>query len=396
MDKILRIAVVSDLHCHNLNNNLMKDGSPYQESLILTDKKTPIFQNPFESLKYLIEEEVDRDKYKVDLLFMPGDITNKACPEGIEKGYEILREMKALFGADHLISNIGNHDIDSRKVHNSEPLDSISKLPEDYPFDNKKWNQTFWKKGYAVLDFEDFIILAVNSVHNHVDVANVDHGYVDLDTLQVIDKELSKIKKDRVGVVISHHCPIEHSHFDSGTGDNIHHGDTLSKKMDKHNFSLFIHGHKHDPRLRTLPGGANAPYLFSSGSFSAFQSKLLLGATNTFHIIEIYLDGKFKGKGKIKTWFFAITEGWTTNDNQYFNHEVGFGAYADINEMSVEICNKIKASNGQICAWDEILNSFPSVNFLMTEDIKTLKTKLGNLGILFSSDLPSFLQYKER
>jgi predicted MPP superfamily phosphohydrolase len=391
MNKVLKIAVLSDLHCHSLANN-----SNYQESYILTDKNVPVFQDPALSLSHLIKKSPSQ--FMVDIVIMPGDLTNKACPEGLKKGYDIMTKIKTELNAKDILYNIGNHDIDSRKKYSPEPLTNLKNISIEYPFDNSDLNNLFWEKGYVIKEYEKYFLLLINTAHNHTEIDKVNHGDIDLDTVRIIDEALDNIDNEKVGIAVTHHCPIEHSHYNSGINDFMHNGDSLIRILDKYNFSVLIHGHKHDPRIRASQGGINAPFIFSAGSFSAFQDKLLLGGTNTFHILEINLDGKFKGYGKIKTWFFVMAEGWSnTIRNQYFNSETGFGAHFDLNDMRNKIIDKLKKSTNQMRQWDELVIDFPLLNYIMSEDGEKLRMLLKNSGVKsapFIPNEPIVLQYK--
>lgn len=387
---IVKIGVVSDLHCHSLKGNSSK-----RDSYLLSDEDLPIFQDPFKSLEYLIQNGENLD---VDVLVMPGDFANKACPDGLVKGFSIINSISKLMNAKYLVSNVGNHDVDSRNTYGNDPLKNFKKEVDNFPLNLPLLENNFWDKGYFIIEDEFFRFLVINTSHNHLEPANTDHGDISHETLKFLEDELKSLKDDKIGIAVTHHCPIEHSHYNSGIKDFMHNGDALSALIDKYNFKLLIHGHKHDPRIRQMPGGINSPFIFSSGSFSAVHDKLLLGGCNTFHIISLNLDGNEKGKGKIETWFFSTAKGWSKEiKNQYFEANVGFGAFVDINQLAENIVSLIKTKKNNIIDWDELEKNIPDINYLIPVDLEKLKTKLDQLKIKtspFEIGSPIFLQYK--
>jgi Icc-related predicted phosphoesterase len=384
----LKIGIISDLHCHSKKNN---DGK--RDSYLLTDEELPLFQDPYKSFIHLIESGED---IKVDILVMPGDFTNKACPEGLKKGFNIVCHINELMKSKSLISNVGNHDVDSRKKYNLDPLVDLKNTIKSSPIDDP----TFWEKGYCIIESEFYRLLIINTAHNHFNKENAEHGDISEEALKYLEDELKLISDDKVGIAITHHCPIEHSHYNSGINDFMHNGDELSKIIDRFNFKLLIHGHKHDPRIRNGQGGINSPFIFSSGSFSAVQDKLLLGGTNTFHIITMILEGKNKGKGSIETWFFCTAKGWQRNiKNQYFEALVGFGAYLDLDQIADAIVKKIKNLPTQICEWNDLVRDFDSICYLIPSDLDKLKNKLSHKGVKSSPVTigePIFFIYKKK
>ncbi len=384
---VIKIGVVSDLHCHSKANNHGK-----RDSYILTDEDLPLFQDPYKSFVHLVEKGENLD---VDILIMPGDFTNKACPDGLTKGFEIVTSINKLMNSKLLISNVGNHDVDSKALYDIDPLKNLRNSISSFPIDNKE----FWSKGFYIKEFDLYRILIINTSHNHTNLINRDHGDISHESLMFIEEELQQIKDNKIGIAITHHCPIEHSHYNSGINDFMHNGDDLSKIIDKYNFKLLIHGHKHDPRIRNLQGGVNSPFIFSAGSFSAVQDKLLLGGTNTFHIITMHVDGPHKGKGNIETWFFCTAKGWQKNiKNQYFETKVGFGAYIDLDEYVENIIKKLELSPQKMCEWNDLLKDFNSLNFLIPSDLEKLQIKLKQKNVKsspFTIGESIYLQYKE-
>ncbi|KQS36828.1 metallophosphoesterase [Pedobacter sp. Leaf194] len=385
-----KIGIISDLHCHNLDNN-----DKTQESYILTDVEVALFQDPNKSFKKFLKENPD---INVDILLAPGDFANKCDSEGLKLGWNITKELGKLLKAQIIIPNIGNHDVDSRNNFGLGAFHHIKNLSKDFPFQDPKQNDFFWEKGYIILEQEHIRVVVINTVHNHVDVESAKNGLISQEAINELEVELAKIDDEKLNIAMCHHNPIEHSHFGSGSKDFMHNGDELIALLDKFNFDMIIHGHKHDPRIRYAQGGSNPPVIFSSGSFSAFKTQLLQGAMNAFHIISFETDGGKIGKGIIDTWFFIPTKGWMQGvKNNYFESRVGFGALVDLKTTANEILLWFQQSGERYCEWTDLLNDFPDLNYVIPSDIEKLKGLLKSKNILISPtsfNEPTFVHFK--
>src|SRR5690349_8183252 len=104
---MIRLAVASDLHA-------VEAGSA---DSFLVDGRSRIAwkSHPVEALKRLIASE----GIEADYLLCPGDFTNKCSLRGLELGWQSVLEVAASLHATPL-STVGNHDLDSRRVHGSD------------------------------------------------------------------------------------------------------------------------------------------------------------------------------------------------------------------------------------------------------------------------------------
>ncbi len=388
--KQLKIGIISDLHCHNKAKN-----NGLQESYLLTDVNLEISQDPFKSFEKLITEE---KTLTVDILLMPGDFANKSDKDGLIFGWEITKKIAILLKSKFLIPNVGNHDVDSRKILSNDPFELIKNFDKDFPFADEKANSSFWSKGYLLIEKKDYRILVVNTVHSHTSKEMADKGLISQESINELERELSLSKSNKVSIALCHHNPIEHSHYDTGSTDFMHNGDEMITLLDKFGFDLIIHGHKHDPRIRYSQGGANSPTIFSSGSFSAFKNLQLQGANNTFHIITLECNNDQIGRGIIDTWFFVPTKGWTKQvKNNFFEPRIGFGAKIDIKKIAIEILDWFKGLKTMYLEWEKLIEQFPDLQYLIPSDLEKLKNDLKNKNILISPYVygePIFVQYK--
>jgi len=388
---VLKIAVFSDFHCHRKSNN-----NNIQESYLLVDEDLEIFQDPFKSFQKLIN---DGANIEADILILPGDFTNKCDPEGLAYGWQISQDIASLLKVQDIIPNIGNHDVDSRKKNDPNPFHLIQNFSKAFPFSNPDDNTSFWKDGYVIIENTNYRILNINTVHSHNDENMAKKGLIEQDALNEIQRKLTFSHGNKINIAVCHHNPIEHSHYNTGSKDFMHNGDELISILDNLNFDIIIHGHKHDPRIRYAPGGANSPTIFSAGSFSAFKNLLLQGANNTFHIITFECSESHLGKGIIDTWFFVPTKGWTQNiKNNFFDSKMGFGAIVDIRALAGTIVDWLSLQQENYMEWTELLKEFKELNYMIPSDLAKLKNELKLKNILISPFVygePSFVQFKK-
>jgi hypothetical protein len=391
----LRIGIISDLHCHQLKKYLEeeeyeKSKGPYfkqPESYILTDNPLPTFQDPYLSFKELIKKlKGHGSDLNVDILILLGDLGNKSCPEGIKKGWEITKEIGELMNAKSLFSTIGNHDVDSRKIFGSDSFNFIKKLNSHIPTNNALSNNSYWEKGFVLEECDNYRILIINSVHNHNSKDEAEHGLFSDESFYLLEDELERIKDSKLGIAVCHHAPMEHSRIGSKNSDLMYNGDQLIPLLDKHNFELIIHGHKHDPMLRYGGGSGDSSLVFSAGSFSAIKDILLPGGLNTFHIIDLEIKENSRSIGTIETWFFVPTKGWKSElPNLYIKNKVGFGARIDTKEKAQEIFDWFhKSGRKQLHYLNDFIPHFKELNFLIPMDFDRLLIELRKRKIILS------------
>lgn len=321
----LSIAVISDLHCkHSKTDNNV-------DTWLLSDNmRKPVNQHPVQSLVNLIFEE----EIKVDLLLCPGDISNKTDPQGLVTGWSFLEEIKDRLSANYLIATFGNHDVDSRGIFNKyDHLDMPRKLKDNFPFESNYAKKAYIADRFCFIDLEDTLIFNFNSVHSHTNTPAANESIITDDILESIKNELDKITKTyKYKIAITHHHPIKHSNvgFKYKDSDFIEKGEKLIEILDSFNFQIFIHGHKHEPKLTNY----NGIPVFASGSLSSIMNLHETGSKNNFHIIKLKPNDK---RGIIKSWDFTYGIGWSPARSK-IKSEIGFGYKGDI----IDYSNKIK------------------------------------------------------
>lgn len=363
--KRLRIAVISDLHCHPKRNN--KDDGP-DDTYLLTDKlRVPSNDHPVESLLDVIKEE----KFTVNLTLCPGDFTDKANIQGFLAGWSFSLEINRKLKADEIIATLGNHDVDSYNTYSNYSLTTARGIKQGFPLEVEAECDIFWAKGCVFVEREDYRVLVINSSHYHYNKMSSKAGAVGDDLIEYVRDYLKDKNDDKIQIAMSHHHPIDHSRQKLGEWEKIVNADGLLDILGENKFDIFIHGHKHDPLLRyttTSKTNYRLP-IFSAGSFSSCSNLMFTSIRNFFHVIEI--DKGTIAKGTIKTWTFIPNAGWQRrNDDHGFATYLGFG-----NELTVEdIFNAIKLelTGKSYIAWNELSIKIPDLRYLIPSDLKTL------------------------
>jgi len=367
--KVLRLGVLSDLHCHEKRE---KDDDSY---LVCGLPTSPHKENPYSSLLKLIE----RKTLRCDFLLLPGDFADKVDKKGFLEGWRITSEIARRLGAQERIATIGNHDVSSRDGGNV--FDVAKNIDDDFPVRDKNKQDEFWNRGFCLLEYpaQGFRILVINSAHHHYTEARARSGEILNKQLEAIEECLENLKNSDYfpfQVAMTHHHPFPHERYNLGSADTIINGTLLVTLLNKYNFKLIIHGHKHDVLLRYSDAGPNSTAIFSAGSFSCKPKNLLQGSNNTFHIVELSDDTvqNCRGQGIIETYHYTWGLGWTESSNQYFPHKTGFGCYLPVENLAKNVYEWITttwvqsnthAVKGRIIVeWDEVLAEFPEIAFL--------------------------------
>ncbi len=346
----LKIAVVSDLHC----NHSRSEGGI--DTWLLSDNmRRPVHQHPVQSLIDLIK----KDELKVDLLICPGDISNRTDPQGLITGWSFLEELKVSFYASHLIATLGNHDVDSRGIHNKyDFLNMPRNLKDNFPFEFPLERKSFIADSFCIIDLGEILIFNFNSVHSHTNKLSAEESIISDDILENIKNELGYIKKEyKYKIAITHHHPIKHSNvgFKYKDKDSIEKGDKLIDILIEFNFQIFIHGHKHEPKLTIY----NGLPIFASGSISSHMNIMETNSKNNFHIVEL---APSESRGIIRSWDYTYGVGWSPSTSK-IKSEIGFGAKAGVKDYSKMILDhfifhKLERMNNV-----DFIETFPDFKF---------------------------------
>ncbi|MEI3800524.1 MULTISPECIES: metallophosphoesterase family protein [unclassified Chitinophaga] len=375
MAEKLTIAIASDLHCRYGDG---KEGADVNTWLTSDLMEVPVERNPVAALKRTILKE----SLVADLLICPGDITDKTDKQGLISGWRYLEDIKSALSASELVATVGNHDVDSRKKLSEDPTNYLKRFSLKFPTSYEIQNTMFWSEHFCILELDLYDLLVINSSFNHIDEKSCYKSLIQASTLEKIEGLIEPIKNNgKVKICITHHHPIKHSNVDYEDGDSIERGDELIELLIKNNFTIHIHGHKHDPRLTLI----NDFPVFASGSFSSLMNLTDLTAQNVFHLIEIEYATK---KGKIRSWIYSRKEGWHQRMDTYFPCNTGFGAKITIDEIA-DLCLAVVNKGADTVAFSEVVNQIPEIIYLTPTQQRKLTDLLAARQVNFLPALPN-------
>lgn len=363
------IAIASDLHCH-----LRSPGYRQESFLIAGSARLPSGRHPIQSLLELIEEE----GLTADALVCPGDISNRASLEGLSNGVQSLIELKQKLKSTHLLCTLGNHDVDSRRQHDSDdPFALAATVHPAFPL-SEEHKQQYWAEGFSVVECgRTAIILVLNSVADHTSEQTAKRGSFPERRLAALDKELLRYSNSEfpLRIAMLHHHPLLHSHLNFLSEDVLANGDQLITVLSKHRFDIIIHGHKHQPRLRRQDDGAHNMIVFAAGSFSAFLHEMSSTTRNLFHLIE--LDKKDELSGVLRSWEYNDGLGWspTARKSSGFPFVLQFkGSYHKVS--SKELADFILNQNPAKVDAEELYAAVPLLRYVLPDELDSLGEEL--------------------
>ncbi|MBC8767730.1 metallophosphoesterase [Arenibacter sp. BSSL-BM3] len=345
--------------------------------------RTDINNHPVESILRLIRNE----GIKADMTVCPGDFTNKSDVQGFISGWDFSLEISRELKSNEIVATLGNHDVDAYDSFSNYSLDIAKGIRKGFPIGNEQECDTFWSKGCVFLERQGFRILVLNSSHYHHNRISAGKGKVGKDLIDYVDQYMTKNGNNKISIALAHHHPVNHSRLDLGEDDIIINGSDLVEVLGKHEFDLFIHGHKHDPFLRyynCLENNNRLP-IFSSGSFSATTNLSWTSQRNTFHTIQIFKDEK-RCNGSIKTWTFIPKRGWqVNNDDNGFHANTGFGFRGEITDLKSKISSIV--GKRKIVDWKDVIEKIPDIKFLIPSESIALEEMLKKDKLLLSGKL---------
>lgn len=381
---VLKLGIISDLHCLHSSS----DGEESKSSFLYTDQLPyPESKHPISALIKLIKQQ----NIETDYLLCPGDITHKVDKQGLITGLNYLRQVNDEINSKDLIISTGNHDIDTFNLHKNLPgsLSILKNTSKSYPTNNDDLNESYWKNGFYLKEYDDLVVLNINTCHNLHKPEDLDNIILDLGIIEDIGERISSanLNSKKPKIVLMHHHPIKHSNIDEDLypdRDVLGNGDILIEKLKPLGFNLIIHGHKHWGRLKNYDGVD----VFCSGSFSCTLNVSDTAYINLFHVIEL-INENGKMTGRIKTWDFSPSFGWSNSTNALkFPHITGFGVSKAINILEEEVIELFSECSGTVSKdFKELTDIYAHFNFLSHDNLVKLEGRLKEKKIVFNPSL---------
>ena len=356
---------MSDMHCR------LSTG-PTESSLEVGATRIPHMHHPVESLLTLFANRSAR----ADALIVPGDLTNRACREGLSQGWDFALEVSRSLGAAKTIPVLGNHDVDSRRSQpDRDAFYDAKNLRPGFPFKDENSCRMYFSEGFCVEPIGDYTqVIAINTVVDHHDEASAKRGGFDNARVHRLSEFLKKAEPRPIRVAVMHHHPILHTGPFSKDVDVIQNGDNLVGALRENGCRLVIHGHKHLARLSMNDGVA----VFACGSFSANLGIYASSMANMFHFAEVEeINGHVRGR--IETWVFHYGTGWGRANSEHsgFPFATGFGARDHVDKIAETL---VQLSTSEPAATrfssEQVAAAAPDFVFLTPPELAMLKSRL--------------------
>lgn len=371
----LDIVIISDLHCkHPSAETGTKRTLLYSDSAYLPSQKNPVAA----ALDLIRKESI-----RADILLCPGDITDQADKQGLVTGWSYLEEIQKALGARILAATVGNHDVNSRKVGGSLPFEFLTSFKDSYPLSaltedcrnleaeaKRLFNNT---DSFALYEFDKILLLVYNSSSSHIDSTEGSKSSISDLTLNKMQERLNSVKGDfAFKIAMCHHHPISHRNADYADNDVIDKGDAFIDLLNKFDFQLVVHGHKHNAQLNYRN---NLP-IFCSGSFSSIENKIDGNNDNVFHKISLEA---IKKRGKLATWIYSPLSGWGHRRDRDFPCFTGFGFFGNLDDLAHAFHQSFVEKNLDTIKFLDVATTVPDVLYLIPkyqkQFEKTLKDK---------------------
>lgn len=383
----MKLAIMSDLHCHH-------SSCQEHDSFLLTDAlRHPVNQHPVAALLKMLQES----SVTADYLVMLGDLTNKVDIQGLISGWGFIEEIATALKAKDIIVTVGNHDIDIRSTHKmGNPNFIAQKFHPHFPYTDSDNNRRFWSDGYVILRPRDEVcFVIINSTHSNVSDIDVKRGSVSDAIIDAIDSEMTSCPAD-LKIMVCHHHPLLHTDVGWSIDHIMVNGERLVALAEKHKFALFLHGHKHYPRMTKSGGTCGLPVpVFAAGSFSAkFKGNLATVTRNQFHLIEFFRTSP--AQGAIRSWEYGIADGWvkTGYRSSRFPELTGFGFQGCVFDLSIKIAELYKTAGQPILPWTDVEANISEVRYLSPVELVSLADSLASSASLqFEPDPPNHPKY---
>lgn len=369
-DRIVKIAIASDLHAYAVDPNK-------PSHLNVRDSASFPGQHPITGLLKLISD----NDITADALLCPGDMGDKACPEGVTYAWTALHQVKEALGADVLAATAGNHDIDSRyQGDDHDPEHILKGLSPQFPLGDERLNDRYWARAYVIDDLPAFRLTLLNSSAYHGNTpTEKNHGRIDRKTLGDLEKDLRSRSPRTINVLLCHHHPHAHSELDLGADDVMKQGQLLLDFLGSGTAGrwLVIHGHKHHPKISYAAGGSSSPVVFAAGSLCANLFITLQNRVrNQFYLITLSTAEVSKAGmvGRVQSWDWANGLGWSrAGESSGLPAIFGFGCREDSMVLAGKVGAFVKKG---VKPWLTVLKKFPELEFLLPQDWKMLKSLL--------------------
>jgi hypothetical protein len=373
---ILKVLILSDVHA------IAENGKPERSFCRVGPDYAGATRNPLDGIEHLCRT----GEVSADLILCAGDLGDQAVPNATEFAWRKVHAIAEALGNCVVLATAGNHDVDSRHVHNHyDARGVLQKLTPRFPISDETLFDRYWSRHFVVFERDNYRVLLLNSSAYHGTADRSDrgggsspeheHGRVADSTLDAIETELARRSPLPINILLCHHHPHQHSEHGLGEIDLMKGGQKLIDLLSQSACGqwLIVHGHKHHPKITYAAGStSSSPVVFAAGSVSAVLYHELTAFTrNQFHIVELDPNeiSRLGLVGKFETWDWASGKGWKRADELGLPPYGGFGVRQNVNGLAELVSRRIR---GNSMMWKDVCDEFSEIHYLLPMDVKRL------------------------
>ena len=398
----LRIAHLSDLHVGHENRGL--DMCPHELKPSERVGRTEDYVATFESLAASDAFKADGP---IDMLCITGDISNRAHATEFVYADRAIRRVASALGipGEAVYFVPGNHDV-HWPVMGLEPQRFWSAyryaplLQGELAFRQRASESAagaFDVAPYFVAwESDKALIVGINSAAYDGPEDELHPGTVRQETLEALDQFLSARVRDpqKLRLCLLHHHPFQMSEPIPDTNDPtiVVNAENFLALLSKHCFDLVMHGHKHQPRLKThLVNNCHPMISMCAGSFSAVLHPLHFdGSSNLFHVINVH--GRDPSSGGIT----GTVQSWTHKGKWEPSHALrgipaveAFGSHSTPDQIRAHLIAGLQTcmDSAEFCRWPDLVEHESQLQHVRSDVAHGLLTEVAReLGYDMAGD----------
>lgn len=320
----------------------------------------------------------------VDVVVVTGDLTDRADSAALTEVWKQLNVLADELGAV-LVATAGNHDYDSRGVHDVNARGALIDLTPHFPINDESAKLSYFTYDYALNSSDSRTVVTLNSAAQHGYGDEYLHGRVSRSALRRLELQLTQTPPAGDRVLVVHHQPAQLPGIDSDEISTMVDGQELLEILGRSGDWLVIHGHKHRPYMQWAAGGTESPLLMSAAAFSANTGGNEFGAMapNQFHVVE-FASSEERSRagvsigGRISTWTYNSFDWIPSSLNEVFPASSGFGWRGSMKVLAAEAKALLEANGGRLDA-AALDDQLPMLQFLSFADLKSFRQRLKDL-----------------
>jgi 3',5'-cyclic AMP phosphodiesterase CpdA len=403
--KPLRIAHISDLHVGHENRGL--DMCPHELKPSEKIGRADDYVATFESLVRTAEFKAAGP---IAMLCVTGDISNRAHAEEFVYADKAIRRIAtALELPEQQVFYVpGNHDV-HWPVMQMDPKNFWADyryaplLQEGLTFKSRATSTSqgaFDKPPYFVAwEHANVLVIAVNSAAYDGPDSEFHPGAIQQETVDALQTYLkTKTREEtQLRLCLLHHHPFPMSEPIPNVPDPtlVTNAENFLNVLAEHYFDLVLHGHKHQPRLKThLINNAHPFVSMCAGSFSAVLHPLHFdGSSNLFHVVNVHGRDKDSGgiKGNVQSWTHKAGGKWEPSHLLRGIPAVeAFGSQATRTQVRADVKSALEShmKSNPFCRWDDILQIHAHLEHVRADVLHPLMLEVSQeLGLDMAGDI---------